>query len=363
MHISIVILNWNGKAFLEAFLSPLLDSITFCKGVEVIVADNGSTDGSVEFLRNHYPQLRLIQFQENFGYTGGYNKALQQIEATYYVLLNSDVQVTPCWLEPLLSFMELHPQVGMCMPKIRSFDQLDSFEYAGASGGFIDYLGYPFCRGRILSHIEKDTGQYNAPMEIFWASGVCLMMRAKLFHQLGGFDTRFFAHQEEIDLCWRAKMAGSQVWVIPQSCIHHVGGGTLPNDSPHKLYLNYRNNLWMLYKNLPKKRRFTILILRFTFDSTSALLYLLQGKKALCSAVFKAHCHFWKGIKEVPNRKKVTDGSKALLLKHTQNHNAKQVSHIWHKSIVWYFFLHKKKLTFDQLVFPEGIPTRRKNLQ
>jgi len=331
---AIVILNWNGKAFLEAFLSPLLDSIVSIPEAKVVIADNGSTDDSVDFLRACYPQLRLILFEQNLGYTGGYNQALAQIEADYYVLLNSDVQVAPDWLPPLLSFMESNPRAGICMPKIRSLNQPDYFEYAGACGGFIDRLGYPFCRGRMLAHIEHDHGQYDTPIEIFWASGTCLMIRSGLFHELGGFDERFFAHMEEIDLCWRAKLRGHQVWVIPQSFVYHVGGGTLPNNSPHKLYLNYRNNLWMLYKNLPKKKRTVIMTSRILMDYMSAFVYLIQAKPALCAAVFKAHRHFWKGRKQLGPQ---TTGT---------------VGQIWHKSIVLHFFFHRKKRSFDLLNFP-----------
>jgi len=340
---SIVILNWNGKAFLEAFLSPLLDSIASFEGAEVVVADNGSTDGSVDFLQEHYPQLRLIRFGENSGYTGGYNRALQQIDADYYILLNSDIEVSPHWLPPLLSFMESHPQAAICMPKIRSLSQPDYFEYAGACGGFIDRLGYPFCRGRILSHVERDSGQYDTPVEIFWASGACLMIRARVFHELGGFDERFFAHQEEIDLCWRAKLTGHQVWVVPQSCVFHVGGGTLPNDSPGKLYLNHRNNLWMLHKNLPKKGRFGTLVLRMLLDYSSAFIYLIQGKFSLFSSVFRAHRHFWKGRK--------TSGHNLAECATPEAIRSVQAA-TYSKSIVWHFFLHRKRLTFEQLTFP-----------
>jgi len=334
VHTAIVILNWNVKAFLKAFLSPLLDSVASIPEVEVIIADNGSTDGSVGFLRECYSQLRLILFEQNLGYTGGYNQALAQIEADYYILLNSDVQVAPDWFSPLLSFMESNPQAGICMPKIRSLDQPDYFEYAGACGGFIDRWGYPFCRGRILSHVERDHGQYDTPIEIFWASGTCLMIRSKLFHELGGFDERFFAHMEEIDLCWRAKLRGCQVWVVPQSLVFHVGGGTLSNDSPKKLYLNYRNNLWMLHKNLPKGKRFVTLAFRILLDYLSAFVYLIRRKPALFSAVFRAHRHFWKGRGQV------------------RAQTTKTVGHIWNKSIIWHFFLKRKKLTFDQITFP-----------
>ena len=344
MQTAIVILNWNGKAFLEAFLSPLLDSIATLDA-QVIVADNGSTDGSVAFLQEVYPQLRLILFDRNHGFTGGYNKALQQIEAKYYILLNSDIEVDSYWLQPLVDFMDAHPQTGVCMPKIRSLKQPDYFEYAGACGGFIDRFGYPFCRGRILSHIEKDTGQYDTPVQIFWASGACMMIRAALFHELGGFDERFFAHMEEIDLCWRAQLAGHQVWVVPTSKVFHVGGGTLPNDAPHKLYLNYRNNLWMLYKNLPKRRRLAILAARVLFDYLSAIIYLIQGKPVLFLAVLRAHRHFWKG------RKIMGDGRRAGCRAGCRDViNRVSTSTIWNGSIVLGFFLYRKNPTYDRIV-------------
>ena len=334
--IAIVILNWNGKAFLEVFLSPLLDSIA-SSNAEVVVADNGSTDGSVAFLQEVYPQLRLILFDRNHGFTGGYNKALQQIEAKYYILLNSDIEVDPNWLKPLADFMEGNAHVGICMPKMLSLKQPEYFEYAGACGGFIDRFGYPFCRGRILSYIEKDTGQYDTPLQIFWASGACLMIRAALFHELGGFDERFFAHMEEIDLCWRAQLAGHQVWVVPASKVFHVGGGTLPSDAPQKLYLNYRNNLWMLYKNLPKRRRFVVLASRILFDYLSAFVYLIQGKPVLFLAVWRAHCHFWK------RRKTMVSARKGAI-------NRALTTTIWDGSIVLGFFLHRKNPTFDGIV-------------
>ena len=320
---------------MEAFLFPLLDSIASFDA-EVVIADNGSTDGSVAFLQEVYPQLRLILFDHNLGFTGGYNRALQQIDAKYYILLNSDIEVDSHWLKPLVDFMEVNPKAGICMPKIRSLKHRDYFEYAGACGGFIDRFGYPFCRGRILSFIEQDNGQYDAPMEIFWASGACFMIRAQLFHELGGFDARFFAHMEEIDLCWRAQLAGHQVWVVPQSTVFHVGGGTLPNDSPQKLYLNYRNNLWMLYKNVPRKKRLNVLVSRVLLDYMSAFIYLIQCKPALFFAVLKAHCHFWRGRKKVlPIRRDAIN----------------RIPTIWNGSIVLRFFLSRKKLTFQKIFF------------
>lgn len=288
MDIAVVILNWNGLHMMQTYLPTLLARTT-CTGAFVVVADNGSTDGSVDWLKEKYPEVRTICFDRNYGFTGGYNRALREIDADYYVLLNSDIEVGERWLEPLTSFMEEHPEVGICQPKVLSVAEPDRFEYAGAAGGFIDRYGYPFCRGRILSDVEKDTGQYDEPVECFWATGACLMVRSSLYHHLGGLDETFFAHMEEIDLCWRAKMLGYQVWCEPASTVWHVGGGTLPNNSPRKLYFNYRNNLLMLYKNLPESIRRLRIFERMCLDGASALVYLLTGKWSFFKAVWTAH--------------------------------------------------------------------------
>ncbi len=259
-------MNWNGRNYMEKFLPALVDSVEFRNGTaggsgaagasgetarsEVIVADNASQDGSVEWLRTNFPQVRTIVFDRNYGYTGGYNLALKEIEAEYYLLLNSDIEVSRGWLEPLEAWMDAHPECGACAPKLLSCTERNTFEYAGAAGGLLDRYGYPFCRGRVMKRVEMDEGQYDVPWDVFWASGACLCVRAELFRRLGGFDQRFFAHQEEIDLCWRIQLAGYKVTIVPQSAVHHVGGGTLPNDSPWKLELNYRNNLLMLDNNL-----------------------------------------------------------------------------------------------------------------
>lgn len=296
MKSAVVILNWNGKGFLQKYL-PVLLEYTPPEYGEVIVADNGSTDGSVEFLKKEYPDTRLIAFDKNYGFTGGYNRAFKEIDAEYYILINSDIRVTDGWIEHLIDFMDSHPDAGICMPKILSEAEPRKFEYAGACGGFIDRYGYPFCRGRILSEIEEDNGQYDTPMEIFWASGACMAVRSSIYKQLYGLDELFFAHMEEIDFCWRAKLMGYHVWSVPQSMVYHVGGGALPNDSPFKLYLNYRNNLLMLYKNLPYRkgkgrhllRRKSLLFARMLLDGASAAVYLLQGKTESFKAVVKAH--------------------------------------------------------------------------
>ena len=285
---AVVILNWNGLPMLQAYLPTLIER-TACPGAFIVVADNGSTDGSVEWLAENHPGIRLIRFDRNYGFTGGYNRALLEIDADYYVLMNSDIEVAEGWLEPLVAWMEDHPETGICQPKVLSMAERDRFEYAGAAGGFIDRFGYPFCRGRILSNLEKDTGQYDTPEVCFWATGACMMIRSALYHHLGGLDESFFAHMEEIDLCWRAKLLGYQVWAVPASKVWHVGGGTLPNNSPRKLYFNYRNNLLMLYKNLPDRVRALRIFVRMCLDGASAAAYLLSGRWSFCKAVWQAH--------------------------------------------------------------------------
>ena len=333
MTTAIVILNWNGKHFLEKFFPTLIGNSNL-SDVEIVVADNGSTDGSQEWIKRNHPTVRVIEFEENSGYTGGYNKALALIEADYFLLLNSDIEVTPEWLLPLIEAMDKDPDMGICMPKIRSFNDKEYFEYAGACGGFIDKFGYPFCRGRILSNIEKDEGQYDQPSEIFWASGAAFMVRSSLFRQMGGFDDLFFAHMEEIDLCWRAKGNGWKVYIVPQSIVYHVGGGTLPNDSPRKLYLNYRNNLLMLYKNLPGKSLFVILLSRMFLDAASATMFLLQRKAALFKAVWQAHLDFFK-LKKRTQR--------------TPSKSYRKMGGRYNGSIVFSFFFSRKKIKFSDL--------------
>ncbi|MDR0582103.1 MAG: glycosyltransferase family 2 protein [Prevotellaceae bacterium] len=332
---AVVILNWNGKHFLQQFLPALVEH-TSLPGVALVVADNGSTDCSQAFLQQAYPQIRQIVFDKNYGFTGGYNRALSQVDADYYVLLNSDVEVTANWLQPLKAALDNHPEVAVCMPKIRSFDRRTAFEYAGAAGGFIDRYGFPFCRGRILSCIEEDNGQYDTPRRIFWASGACMMIRAAVFHRLGGFDDDFFAHMEEIDLCWRVQQLGYSVMCLPQAVVYHVGGGTLPNETPFKLYLNYRNNLYMLYKNLPDRKRF-LLAVRLVLDGLSAGVYCLRGKFASFAAVWKAHIHFWQRRKNLRTKRLPQ-----------RNH---PVAHIYPSSVVLGFYLSKKKRTFGELEF------------
>jgi GT2 family glycosyltransferase len=286
--VAVVILNWNGKTFLERFLPILIDRT---KNAEIIVADNASTDGSKKFMRTNFPHIRLIEHTQNYGFAGGYNLALEQIDSEYYVLLNSDIEVADSWLLPLLAEMDSDKSIAACQPKILDYYKRTQFEYAGASGGFIDKLGYPFCRGRIFNTYEIDMGQYDNSTDIFWATGACLMVRASVFHKIGGLDNDFFAHMEEIDFCWRLNNNGYRVRVVPQSIVYHIGGGTLPKSSSRKTYLNFRNNYILLYKNLPPNRLILLLLFRLWIDWLAAFKFLTDGNIDDCIAVFKAQVH------------------------------------------------------------------------
>ena len=303
MKVAVVILNWNGKGFLEKFLPSLFNSLP--SYAELIVADNASTDGSRQAVNNE--KIQWIQLDKNYGFTGGYNRAFEKLDGyKYYVLLNSDIEITEGWLETLTDFMEKHPEASACQPKILSYANKDHFEYAGAAGGFIDRWGFPLCRGRILSCIEEDKGQYDSPIQCFWASGACMVVRSDVWRLLGGLDEEFFAHMEEIDFCWRASLAGGQIWCVPQSKVYHVGGGTLPNNSPRKLYFNYRNNLLMLWKNLPAKHKNGKIFLRKCIDGLSAVCYIFQGKFSYFKSVIKAHRDYRKlkaKVTVTPNEK------------------------------------------------------------
>ena len=292
MTTAVVILNWNGKKMLERFLPSV--TLHSTGDTEVIIADNGSTDDSLAFVREHYPQLRIIELDKNYGFAGGYNRALEQVEADYYVLLNDDVEVTPNWIEPVIAQMEQHPQTAICQPKLLMYDQRDTFEYAGGAGGFIDKYGYPFCRGRMFTTLEQDRGQYDDPCPIFWASGAAMFVRSSVWKELGGLDDDFFAHMEEIDFCWRAKNAGYEVEYCPHSVVYHVGGGTLPKSNPHKTYLNFRNNMALLYKNLPQSRLAWVMVSRVVLDYVAAFKFLMEHKPKEFSAVVQAHRAFYK---------------------------------------------------------------------
>jgi GT2 family glycosyltransferase len=289
--VSVIILCWNSLPYLQKFL-PALKANTPIEIADIVVVDNGSSDGTTEWLSIEHPELILMVLDHNYGYAGGYRLAIENIKTKYVVLLNSDVEVSPGWIGELVKFMDQHPNAGALAPKIRSFADRSFFEYAGAAGGWIDRYGYPFCRGRIFNSIEKDQGQYEEPVRVFWASGACMMVRTDAYRISGGLDPFFFAHMEEIDLCWRLHSNGFEVWYTPDSLIFHVGGGTLPNESPKKLYLNFRNNLLLLRKNLPKRMQTRILLVRKILDGIAAMQYLIRGKPRFFMAVVKAHWDF-----------------------------------------------------------------------
>jgi len=333
--IAIVILNWNGRSFLEKFLPFVTASV--CAGAEVIVADNNSSDDSVSFLRERYPQLRVIEMDKNRGFAGGYNEALRHVDSDYYVLLNSDVEVKLGWLEPMIGLMESDWSIGACQPKIMMYSDKRSFEYAGAAGGWLDYLGYPFAKGRIFDVCEEDHGQYDRAEPIFWASGAALFIRARLYHEMGGLDTYFFAHQEEIDLCWRLQLAGYKIYSCPQSVVYHVGGGTLPKGNERKVFLNFRNNLIMMVKNMPAGEWLWKIPYRFLLDTVSAWKSLLAGEGVYFLAITEAHLAFikWLVFKRKESVFPKKRGGKLLG---------------WYsRSIVWQYFVVGRK-TFSEIV-------------
>jgi GT2 family glycosyltransferase len=325
--IAVVILNYNGIQWLKKFLK---DVINKSPEAEVYVADNASSDSSVSYLKTNFPDLKIILNKNNDGYCGGYNYALQQICADYYVLLNTDVEVSKNWILPIIKKMEKDPTIAACQPKIKKYSDKQYFEYAGACGGFLDKYGYPFCRGRIFDTLEKDEGQYNEPMEIFWATGACLFIRSSAFYEVGGFDYDFFAHMEEIDLCWKLKNKGYKIMCYPQSEVFHVGGGTLNSSSTFKTYLNYRNNLLMLYKNL-EKNRFKIISTRLFLDGISSVKFILDGKPKHIFAILKAHIHFYKNLSRFKKKR-----PKKFLTK------------LYPESIVYSYFVKNKK-QYNQL--------------
>ncbi len=328
---AVVILNWNGKHLLERFLPGIIAHTP--ENVEVIVADNASEDDSVAFLSEHYPQVRLIQLDKNYGYAGGYNRALEQVDAEYFVLLNSDMQVTDGWLQPCIDMMEEDHGVVAVQPKIRSLKQPDYFEHAGAAGGYLDQYGFPFCRGRIFQTVEKDEGQYDDAVDIFWATGAAMFVRAWAFHKAGGFDERFFAHMEEVDLCWRWQHMGFRVRYCPQSVIYHLGGGSLPASSPRKTYLNFRNSLWMLAKNLPRRKFYRLIFFRYALDELAAARFLFTGQGKNLMAVARAwYAFLTKGKRLRRENRHVPEKMPALL---------------YRRSIVLGYYLFRKKRFSD----------------
>ncbi|MEC3964559.1 glycosyltransferase family 2 protein [Flagellimonas halotolerans] len=323
MKIAVVILNWNGEALLERFLPSVME---YSEGADIYVVDNASTDGSVYFLKQHYPTIGIVQNASNGGFAKGYNDGLKNIEADVFCLLNSDVEVTPNWLKPIKEAFNNLPDASIIQPKILDLNQKDYFEYAGAAGGFIDMFGYPFCRGRIFQTIEKDEGQYDDIKEVFWATGACMFIKSEVFSELEGFDEDYFAHQEEIDLCWRAKNAGHKVYYVGQSHVYHLGGSTLSNMNPKKTYLNFRNSLYSITKNLPRKKALPIIFVRLLLDGIAAVRFIFQLKFDHCFAILKAHLSFYVNfIKMYRKREKAN-----FLLKY----------HIT-TSIVWSYFVHQ----------------------
>ncbi|MBQ2839239.1 MAG: glycosyltransferase family 2 protein [Muribaculaceae bacterium] len=291
--VAVIILNWNGEKLLREYLPSVIET-TDTSIADIIVADNGSTDSSIELLRDKFPQVTLLKFSENYGFAEGYNRAIKETNYPYTILLNSDVATTPGWVNHLYEYMETHPEVGACQPKIRAYTNMSHFEYAGAAGGFIDRNGYPYCRGRIFDSVEEDNGQYDSVMPIFWATGAALMVRSELYLKVGGLDKDFFAHMEEIDLCWRILLEGYDIVAVPQSMVFHLGGGSLPASNPRKTYLNFRNNLLMLHKNLPDSTRGKTLFVRRLLDTIAWAKFMATFDFKNANAILKAHRDFKK---------------------------------------------------------------------
>jgi len=333
--VAVVILNWNGIGYLQQFLPALLTAGYINK--RIIVADNASTDGSVEMLRHDFPSVEIIVNAVNEGFAKGYNTALKQVKSDYYVLLNSDVEVTPGWIEPIIALMEQDNSIAACQPKILAYYNKEYFEYAGASGGWLDGYGYPFSRGRIFDFLEADTGQYNDVEPCFWASGAALFVKAAVYHELGGLDEYFFAHQEEIDFCWRLQLAGYKVYVHPGSVVYHIGGGTLPKENNLKVFLNFRNNLIMLAKNFTFGTAIITIPIRMLLDAVAAWKGLLGGSGGYFIAIFRAHLHFLNWL-FFHRKKSVAPVSKRGAVSG------------WYKgSAVWQHFV-KKKTKFSEII-------------
>ncbi len=323
--IAVVILNWNGAKLLEQFLPSV---VAYSDEAKIYVADNASTDNSLEIIRSKFPQITIIKNDSNYGFAKGYNVTLQQVEEDYYALVNSDIEVTPNWLSPILSIFDNEPNIGIIQPKILDIKNKAYFEYAGAAGGYIDQFGYPFCRGRIFDTIEKDQGQYNDDIEIFWASGACLFIRKDVYRALNGFDDDFFAHQEEIDLCWRAFNLGFKAKYTSKSVVYHVGGATLNEGHPRKTFLNFRNSLLMLTKNLPERKLFFLLFIRLCLDGLAGIQFILKGKFKHCWAIIKAHFAFY-----------------SLINKTLKKRTGNKADNYYHcKSIVYQYFVKNGKV-------------------
>jgi len=331
LKIAVVILNWNGEVLLERFLPSV---VKFSRDATIYVADNASTDGSIEFLEKRYPEIKIIKNSTNGGFAQGYNEALQQVDADIFCLLNSDVEVTEDWLAPIPEAFNTLPKAAIIQPKILDLLNKEYFEYAGAAGGFIDQLGYPFCRGRIFQTLEKDEGQYDDTKEIFWATGACMFVRKAVFSELNGFDADYFAHQEEVDFCWRAKNQGHKVYYIGTTKVYHLGGSTLSNMNPKKTYLNFRNSLFSITKNLPIHKAFIIIFIRLLLDGIAAIRFIFQFRFKHFLAILRAHFSFYRQFRRMYKKR---EKSKFLLKYYTT------------KSIVWSYFVHQVK-NFNILV-------------
>lgn len=338
--VAIVILNWNGKHFLEKFLPSVVK--TTYGNLKIIVADNASTDDSVDFLKKAFPQVERIVLSQNFGFAKGYNEALQNVQSDYYVLLNSDVEVTPNWLQPIIELLEQDEQYAACQPKVLAYHHKHQFEYAGAAGGWMDAYGYPFARGRVFEVCEEDRGQYNSTQEVFWTTGAAMIVKSRVYHQLSGFDDYFFAHMEEIDLCWRIQLQGYKLFCCPVSTVYHVGGGTLPKGASRKTFLNFRNNQIMLAKNLPWSEKWWKLPYRQALDQLAALKGLLSGDAGYFTAIVKAHLAFWYWVFFVPKKKMPF---KKMPLK--------SLSGVYKGNLIWSYFIQKRQ-TFRALVKKEA---------
>ncbi|QPH41765.1 glycosyltransferase family 2 protein [Pedobacter endophyticus] len=332
--VAVVILNWNGKAFLAQFLPSLL--LSSYHNLQIIVGDNASTDDSVSYLEASFPTVKVIRNEANYGFAGGYNKVLEQVEADYFVLLNSDVEVPPNWIKPVIDLMESDAKIAVAQPKIKWQANKNQFEYAGAAGGYLDIHAFPFCRGRLFNVFETDNGQYNQQTEIFWASGAAFFIKSKCWKEAGGLDADLFAHMEEIDLCWRLKNMNYKVVYCPAAEVYHVGGGTLQAENPFKTYLNFRNNLIIMQKNLPAGDAFFRIMIRMAIDFVAWWHFLLSGKPKFTLAVSKGHWHF---VKAIAKTNKKRSGHQKAFAAHTG---------VYHKSVVWAFFVKKIKY-FSQL--------------
>ncbi len=342
--VAVVILNYNTRAQLEQYLPSV---VAYSGNARIVVADNGSPDDSIDFVQKHYPQIQVVDLQQNWGFAEGYNRALLQVQAEYYILLNSDVEVTPNWTRPILDAMRNDPSIGIAQPKILAERQRDQFEYAGAAGGWMDYLGYPFCRGRIFNYVETDQGQYDTPQACFWATGAAYFIRSEVYHGLGGFDGDYFAHNEEIDLCWRAKRAGFSVWCFPQSTVFHLGGGTLGYESPRKVFLNFRNSLFTLLKNERTLKLLWLIPARMVLDGLAGGMFLVKKQPASVKAILQAHFSFYGQFFKFLKKRSVA----AQLVKATHLPNKKiEKSGIYHASIVFAHYLRRIK-AFSDLPF------------